>query len=345
MTQSPTPNPNPNEGRRRRLTADELIAVLVAMAGIGSIFWWSIGSRSTGWNLSKNTATGAAPRNTLPLPTDNGGNAPAVGGTRARGSGHNDAAPSLAPSIDSYTHPDDRTTGQTNTAGQVAAGTAAIAGLGGIAASASPQVSSSPGASASPLTSAVPFKDVEKSWAKDYITVLRERGVLDDFGGSSFQPDLPITRGDYAKMLDRAFGQDRVTTTQVLDFKDIPATYARREAIDKSVKLGFMTGYSKTLFKPDENIPRYQMQISLAKGLGLQAKGNVDDVLAKYDDVATLPPWAKAKTAAAVEAGLVVKDDRAGSLQPIKKATRGEAAALVYGALEKSGKLSPSTSP
>jgi hypothetical protein len=174
-------------------------------------------------------------------------------------------------------------------------------------------------------------------WGKDYISVLQERGVLADFGTGKFEPDLPVTRGEYAKMLDRAF--DRPVSQQVLEFKDIPANYPRRAAVDKAVKMGFMSGYSKTKFSPDEQIPRYQMQISLAKGLGLEIPANVNAILAKYPDANAMPKYARQKMAAAIDANLIVKDDRATKLQPVKPTTRGEAAALVYQALVQDGKI------
>ena len=73
-----------------------------------------------------------------------------------------------------------------------------------------------------PAATPVPkFTDVpDKYFGKSKIEVLQSMGVLQDFGGGKFDPNLPITRGEYAKMLDRAF-VDRSTTQQVLEFKDI----------------------------------------------------------------------------------------------------------------------------
>jgi hypothetical protein len=191
---------------------------------------------------------------------------------------------------------------------------------------------------AQPTSSTPAFQDVpDQYWGKDYITVLKERGVLDDFGTGKFDPNAPITRGEYAKMLDRAF--DRPVSQQVLEFKDIPDTYDRRAALDKAVKMGFMTGYSPSKFAPDEKIPRFQMQISLAKGLGLPTTGDAEAALTKYADADALPKYARPKMGAAIAAGLVVKDGADTKLQPVKSATRGEAAALIYEALVKDGKI------
>jgi S-layer homology domain len=312
MTQSPNPN-----NRRRRLTADELIAVLVALSGIGAILWWSISHKPQGWNFAASNSNTANNKTTQIFPlTDNNASsetnkAPATIGPRPAES----AAVAIAPS-------------EASTPAVVASTEAVVPTV--VAPSV---VASSP----APSVSGVP----DNYWAKNNISVLQEMGVLQDFGSGTFDPNLPITRGEYAKMLDRAFGADKMVSQQVLEFKDIPASYARKEALDKSVKMGFMTGYSKTLFKPDEKIPRYQMQISLAKGMKLKAAANVETVLNKFADAKEMPVWAKDKMAAAIESGLVVKDDNATKLQPTKVTTRGEAAALIYEALVKDGKIKP----
>jgi hypothetical protein len=340
MTQSPTPDPN--NRRRRRLTADELIAILVSMAGIGSIFWWSVSHRPSGWNFAQtNSNNETAVRTTLPLSVQ--GNANNTVGQKGLPTNQtavaeaNDhivmATPTSQPSV---------AVAATASVNPISAGAAAavgpIAGLGQPSAAAEPSAA----ASASPLpTSTAPaFQDVQSHWAKDYITVLRERQVLDDFGTGTFDPNLPVTRGEYAKMLDRAF-PEKVVTQQLLEFTDIPSDYKRREALERSVKMGFMTGYSKTLFKPEEKIPRYQMQISLAKGLGLRIPGDVEKILAKYPDASKMPKYTREKMAAAISSGLVVKDKNANLLQPTEPTTRGEAAALIYEVLVKEGKVSP----
>ncbi len=320
MTQSPNPN---NNNRRRRLTADELIAILVAMSGIGGIFWWTISHRAPNQGFFQSNANKPAnvqtvlpltedaskmqPRNSVSLVTPKTAEAPAA---VVEGNSNQSAT------TDSNTTP-----------------TVMVPPVMGKPVTMPSSVATVP----SPVPS---FTDVpDKYFGKNKIEVLQSMGVLQDFGGGKFNPNLPVTRGEYAKMLDRAF--DRPVTQQVLEFKDIPTTYSRREALDKSVKMGFMTGYSKTLFKPDEQIPRFQMQISLAKGMGLKPPAAVDKVLEKFGDASKMPTYAREKMAAAIDAGFVIKDDKT-KLQPNKATTRGEAATLIYEALVKDGKIKPS---
>jgi S-layer homology domain len=308
-----TQNPN---NRRRRLTADELIAILIAFASLGTIFWWSLTNRTApvvnaSLNNGERVAGETGITQTFPL-------------TAPTATAQLNPAPTKEGAVKS-TAPESKDLLESAPAG-VAAGTAAA-------------VVAAPSVAVSQPTSTTPaFQDVpDQYWGKDYITVLKERGVLDDFGTGKFDPNAPITRGEYAKMLDRAF--DRPVSQQVLEFKDIPDSYPRRVALDKAVKMGFMTGYPQSKFAPDEKIPRFQMQISLAKGLNLPATGDSEAALAKYADANALPQYARPKMGAAIAAGLVVKDGAEAKLQPIKSATRGEAAALIYEALVKDGKI------
>ncbi len=324
MTQSPNPN---NNNRRRRLTADELIAILVAMTGIGGIFWWVISHRTPNQGFFQaNSGQPADVRTILPL-TEGPAN-PQPSSRDKLVKPKTLAIPAQAAGVTAA--PD---AGEGNTA-EVPGTTRTVL--------VPPIIPPIAGASTKAATPVPKFTDVpDKYFGKSKIEVLQSMGVLQDFGGGKFDPNLPITRGEYAKMLDRAF-VDRATAQQVLEFKDIPTTYARREALDRSVKMGFMTGYSKTLFKPDEKIPRYQMQISLAKGMNLKPPADAAGVLSKFTDLKGLPDWAKEKTAAAIGSGLVVKDGQDNMLQPVKATTRGEAATLIYGALVKEGKIKPS---
>jgi S-layer homology domain len=330
MTQSPNPN---NNNRRRRLTADELIAILVAMTGIGGIFWWVVSHRTPNQGFFQaNSGQPADVRTILPLTEDPANSQPS--------SGDRFVKPRVVATPAQVTGAAAPDAGEGNTSEAPATTpTVLVPPVVPPIAAVAPAVVPPAAAPTKPVPK---FTDVpDKYFGKSKIEVLQSMGVLQDFGGGKFDPNLPITRGEYAKMLDRAFA-DRATTQQVLEFKDIPTTYARREALDRSVKMGFMTGYSKTLFKPDEKIPRYQMQISLAKGMNLKPPADAAGVLSKFTDVKGLPDWAKAKTAAAIGSGLVVKDGQANKLQPVKSTTRGEAATLIYEALVKEGKIKPS---
>ncbi len=320
MTNSPNQTPNPN--RRRRLTADELIAIVVALAGIGSVFFWGLGQQNRATDsLSRGIATGSKDE----VAQVEGGTATNQGAiTRERQQSNTTIVEQPQPTINPII------TMPVLVVPAVPARTVTV-----------PRSTAVVPIPVAPTVAKPAFTDVpQQFWAGNYIEELRKRGVLDDFGSGKFDPSLPITRGEYAKMIDRAFA-DRPQIVTSSGFKDIPDNYPRKEAIDKSVRIGFLSGYSPTKFAPEQKIPRYQLLISLAKGLALPIRPDSDRILKKYSDAGQLPKYAKEKTAAALESGLIIKDDRPTLLKPNSDATRADAAALVYAAMVKDGKIQP----
>jgi hypothetical protein len=344
MTNSSNSNPNNTPHRRRRLTADELIAIIVALTGIGSVLFWGLGQKNNPINLlqtnplalngqsvnpgggllAENSDTQVARRDkiaTQPGQTHTNPelNNPSSGTVNPQNTNKIPAYPALPLPIEDKTTADPIAKAPTTTAPVLPAATAP-----------------------SPANAGTQFKDVPQAfWGGTYISELQKRGILDDFAaGGTFDPNKPITRGEYAKILDRAFGNRRIEDRKVA-FKDIPTNYPRKEAIDKSVKLGFMSGYSPNKFAPNEEIPRYQMQISLAKGLNLPIPANPDQILSKFSDAEKMPKYAREKMSAAITAGLVVKDEQPNTLKPIQNATRADAAALIYESLVKEGVIQP----
>ena len=129
----------------------------------------------------------------------------------------------------------------------------------------------------------------------------------------------------------------------IKSFKDVTNRNEIAEDIDKAVRLGFMQGYSQEIFRPLENIPRYQVLVALATGLNLKPSRNADQILQQFDDSEDYTVWARQQVAAAVEAGLLVNRPNFVNNELCQKlpATRAEVAAMIHQALVQTGKLEP----
>ncbi len=318
MSNSPTPN------RRRRLTADELIAIVIALVGIGTVFFWGLGQKNSPLSLVQ-------------------GNVAPLEGKGELIENEPNSAKQRQP-IASLPDPNRSATAVVPVAPVEEIPAKPAEAPGAVVIPVAPPVASLPPA---PVAAAPAFKDVPKDfWAQGYISELQKRGILNDFGEGKFDPTKPITRGEYAMILTRAF-PGKPAITPALSFKDIPKNYPRKDAIDSAVKTGFMSGYSPSKFSPNEVIPRYQMQISLAKGLNLPLPDPTEReaVLGKFNDAGKMPKYAREKIAAAINSELVVKDKTVGKLSPMQNATRADAAALIYQALVKEGKIPSNLKP
>jgi hypothetical protein len=194
-----------------------------------------------------------------------------------------------------------------------------------------------------PEKTQMPQDVVPDYWAYPFVKQMRDQGLVPELAkNQEFDPDGLITRASMATLVSQAFDQ-QPKNESIKQFNDVSNNNEIAKDIDKAVSSGFMQGYSDNEFKPLENIPRYQVLVTLATGLGLKPSQDAEQILQQFDDSSQMPDWAKQQVAAATEAGLVVNppDTVKGSLVPERPATRGEVAAMIHQALVKTGKLKP----
>lgn len=319
MTNSPPPDP-----RSSQTTApgfDEFIAIFVAFTTIGAILFWSLSQRNQGFQLP--SLLSASPSPTAPTVTR---------------SPQATASPSPAPvsplfptvvpteSPELLTPVPDRTPTQERVAV--------------IPFSTTPK----PTPRSAPPTSTpgqpINFVDVpEGYWARPFIDALSARGIVSGFVGDYFRPDRPVTRAEFAALLQDAFDQSPGQSTT--EFNDISSDFWAVKAIDRATQAGFLKGYPGNVFQPQQEIPRAQILVALATGLNLATKSPPSQTLQIYQDAAQIPNYATEKTAAATEAGLVVNYPNPQLLNPNRPATRAEVAAIIHQALLRAGKVEP----
>ena len=192
-------------------------------------------------------------------------------------------------------------------------------------------------------TEEMPKDVVPDYWAYPFVKQMRDKGLVPEIGkNQEFEPDALITRAGMATLVSQAFNK-QPKTEKIKKFDDVSNKNALAKDVDEAVRTGFMQGYSDNEFKPLENIPRYQVLVTLATGLGLKPSKDANQILQQFGDSSKMPDWAKQQVAAATEAGLVVNppDVDSGSLDPLRSATRAEVAAMIHQALVKNGKLKP----
>ena len=200
------------------------------------------------------------------------------------------------------------------------------------------QAQTQPTQTQSTQTQPTAFSDVSTDyWAHDYIEGLAKSNVISGFPDGTFKPNDPVTRAQFAAILRQAFLQSQPTTAQ--SFKDVPANYWATDAISAARSAGFLSGYPDNTFKPNDRIVRVQALVSLANGLKYPA-GNSQS-LSNYKDAAAVPAYARASTAAAAQANLVVSYPALDQISPNRAASRAEVAAFVYQALVKAGRAEP----
>jgi hypothetical protein len=193
---------------------------------------------------------------------------------------------------------------------------------------------------AKPKQPTVTFKDVPQDhWASPFIYSLATKELIQSTSDNIFEPNKPINRAQMAILIGEAFEPEPSLETK--SFKDVSESSEIALQIERAVRAGFMRGYASNHFRPQENIPRYQVLVALVSGLNLQPVKDVDTTLQIFKDAEQIPNWARNQVAAAIENGLVVNPPgiEVTSLKPNQAATRAEVAAMIHQALVKSGKV------
>jgi hypothetical protein len=344
------------DDRRDPTKYDELIAVVVALFGIGSLLFWVLGKPNNSFFASKpwGGLLGSG-QNATPTPSqiDTGKAGLAMGQDETKANQPIDSQAKASNNL-----PNGLSSAAVTT-GAVVAGAAKPATAEPTLPDAnvtSPSVTASnnatapspaPSASVSPevaepdvlpsATQARRFKDVPADAAiAPYVDALSSRKVLDDIKGDMLNPDQPITRAEFANLVSRAFGKPRIKPA--IAFTDVAADYARKEAVEEATRTGFMSGFPDKTFRPDLEIPRYQMQAAIVTGTQFGAAKDTAKALSQFPDSNELPKWSIGKVATAVESG-VMPEKKTTSLAPNRSATRGEAIFMLHEALVKEGKL------
>jgi S-layer homology domain len=182
------------------------------------------------------------------------------------------------------------------------------------------------------------FSDVSGNyWANSFIAELARRDIIAGFPDSTFRPDQPVTRAQFAAIVRKAFAKSPARSA--INFTDVPAKYWASSAIQEAYKTGFLSGYPGNRFQPEQNIPREQVLVSLASGLNYTSN-NADNLSQYYSDDSSISSYARNPIAAATEKAIVVNYPNVKFLNPTRTATRAEVAAFIYQALVESGQVS-----
>ncbi|MDF5718636.1 MAG: S-layer homology domain-containing protein [Rhizonema sp. NSF051] len=182
------------------------------------------------------------------------------------------------------------------------------------------------------------LRHIQGNWAQSFIEPLAALGVIKGFPDGTFRPDAPVTRAQFAAMIQKAFQKNPIRNG--VQFVDTPPYYWANGAIQTAYEMGFLEGYPGRIFKPEQKIPRVQVLVSLASGLNLSVNQTTPTVLnAYFQDSSQIPNYAVEQVAAALQNRIVVDYPNVQNLNPNQVATRAEVAAFIYQALVKAGAL------
>ncbi len=181
------------------------------------------------------------------------------------------------------------------------------------------------------------FADVQGNWAQSCIVSLSQRGIISGYPDGSFRPGNPVTRAEFASMVGKAF-PTAARVRGATQFVDVPSSFWAYSAIEQASQTGFLSGYPGNVFNPSQNIPRAQVLVALASGLGYSPAQPVATTLSNtFSDATAIPAYAQTGIAAATEKRLVVNYPDVKYLNPNQLASRAEVSAFLCQALSSTG--------
>lgn len=193
-----------------------------------------------------------------------------------------------------------------------------------------------------PPSAVVPYPTkTESYWATPFILYFANQNTVKS-DQKQFKPDEKITREQFATELQKAFNLE--PEQPAIQFKDVPQNSATKSDLESANQSGFLAGYPQDIFRPQQSIPRVQVLVALASGLGLKPATNSQETLKIFQDADQIPPWAIEAVAAATEAGLVVNYPDKNTLNPNQSATYGEVTSMIYQGLVYQKKAKPISS-
>lgn len=111
-----------------------------------------------------------------------------------------------------------------------------------------------------PVVQAMPY-DIQGHWAQGAIQTLIQSGILNGYPDSTFKPDQSITRGEFAKIIAKAYD---LKASGTAPFSDIQNHWAK-DYISALTQKQIIAGYPDGTFQPDRPITRAEMATMLSR--------------------------------------------------------------------------------
>jgi len=110
------------------------------------------------------------------------------------------------------------------------------------------------------------FADTENHWAKDFISIAADNGIIVGYGDNMFGPNDLITREQMAVMIVKTMKLDLETVETSLLDKDQISDWAGNY-VSSAIKAKVIVGYPDGTFKPKENATRAEAVTVIVNGL------------------------------------------------------------------------------
>ena len=186
----------------------------------------------------------------------------------------------------------------------------------------------------------VSFPDIQGSPCQAAVEALAAREIINGMTADRYDPDVTMTRAQYAAIIIRALGL-KPDKNGAAGFNDVPADSWFAPFVGTANRYGIVEGRGDGSFDPLGTINRQEaavMTARAAKLCGMDTALNADGVrqyIAQFTDYVQVSKWARESMAFCFKAGILVSEEFEEDILPAQAILRGEVALMVYRLLVK----------
>lgn len=166
------------------------------------------------------------------------------------------------------------------------------------------------------------------------VEVLSAKHIVKGVSETRFEPNRPVTRAEFAAILVRTLGLN--SNGEQLSFKDVPVDSWYYEPIAAAFQAGIISGVSSETFSPMKELTREEMAVMVDKAFRTLSDEPTpaSDGLTSFSDESQISDWARSSVNLLVHFGLMNGTSNT-TLAPLSKASRAQAAEIVYSLLKR----------
>jgi uncharacterized repeat protein (TIGR02059 family) len=179
----------------------------------------------------------------------------------------------------------------------------------------------------------VSYSDLSSNhWARADVLLMANKFIAEGRTAGKFDPDKPITRGEFATFIARGLGLagDKQAAAK---FKDVNTATNMAAYIGAAAKANIVAGITTDTFQPNSPITREQMasmmvRASKAAGVELKLSQSQSTILQRFKDRGKISNWAQADVAMAVNANIIAGMPN-NEFSPKTNASRAQAVVMI----------------
>lgn len=173
------------------------------------------------------------------------------------------------------------------------------------------------------------FNDITNHWAREEISIMAGKGIINGREDDKFDPDDNIKRAEFAALITRML-KCNADINDTIPFNDVSNDKWYYKDVITAYNNGLINGKTLTEFDPEGNITRQEMAMIISNVLEkkLYKEGNIKE-LGKFNDESNIAQWAKKAVALTIREE-IIKGVEEGKFAPTENATRAQSAVMLY---------------